>query len=139
MGLLDTVSLDFTTSLSFGRLEEVALDELVFEDFVAELLSEEDGTFESAMLERSELSTETSETGEFIDAGKISAFSPAELNEPETGAQAVDTIPTNNVSKTRIDIIFFMSICQLSEKSPLPLEYIKIRISIQSLKSGKFR
>ncbi len=136
--MLDTAALDFIVSLGFGWLDSDALDEPVFEDFVAALLSEEDGTFESAMLERSELSTETSETGEFIDAGKISAFSPAELNEPE-GAQAVDTIPTNNVSKTRIDIIFFMSICQLSEKSPLPLEYIKIRISIQSLKSGKFR
>jgi len=112
--LLETVSLDFTASLCFDTLEEAAFEDFVFEDLVSELFSTDFDSLESAWLELfTELSTETSEDSTItVEAGKIGAFSPAELNEPEAGAQPVGTIPMNNTSIIRIETIFFMSTLQ---------------------------
>lgn len=106
VGLLEAVSLDLT-SLGSAWVEDSAFEELVLDDFVSELFfadDAEDVSLDSAVPESTELAIEFSEAGEITGpAGKIGAFSPAELNEPEAGAQ-----PIISTSTIRIETIFFI-------------------------------
>jgi len=105
-GLLETVSLDFVSSLCSGSLEtafEDSVTELFSSDCGSAELSSEDGTTED--------STETSEAGVIAwEAGKIGAFSPAELNEDEAGTAGVQ--PMKNTSKIKKETTFFISTLQ---------------------------